>query len=136
MARPSASRSRQPAQRSRELSPTLQDQHSDVHAFVCIIRRNRIYADSDDGSHRRLRQFASESFSSSFTTVVPPDTTAPTIIAGSPANGASGVVHGTPITVTFSEPMNAADDQRQQHLPEGILEQRANRRHRQLRLRQ
>src|SRR4029079_2203950 len=38
----------------------------------------------------------------------PPDTTAPTIIAGSPPNGAIGVVHGTPITVTFSEPMNAA----------------------------
>jgi hypothetical protein len=46
-------------------------------------------------------------FTASFTTVAPPDTTAPTIIAGSPPNGASGVVHGTPITVTFSEPMNA-----------------------------
>lgn len=41
----------------------------------------------------------------SFRTAAAPDTTKPTIVSVSPANGAVGVAPGATITVTFSEPM-------------------------------
>jgi ATP-dependent Clp protease adapter protein ClpS len=47
-------------------------------------------------------------FSSSFTTLAAPDTTPPTVISTSPANGAVNVPIGTTVTVTFSEAMNPA----------------------------
>ncbi len=40
-----------------------------------------------------------------FTTAAPPDLTPPTIIATTPATGATGVAVASPVTVTFSEPM-------------------------------
>jgi len=43
-----------------------------------------------------------------FTTTAPPDTTAPTVTAVSPTNGATDVSTGTTVTVTFSEAMNPA----------------------------
>lgn len=46
-------------------------------------------------------------FTSSFTTDAA-DATPPTVISTSPVNGAIGVPHGSVVTVTFSEPMNAA----------------------------
>ena len=45
-------------------------------------------------------------FTSSFTVVPPPDTTKPTIISRSPADGAIDVATNTVVTVTFSEPMD------------------------------
>jgi hypothetical protein len=45
-------------------------------------------------------------FVSSFTTIPIPDTTAPTIITRSPANGATGVATNTVVTIQFSEPMD------------------------------
>jgi hypothetical protein len=41
----------------------------------------------------------------SFTTIVAPDTTAPTIISKTPDNGTTGVARDANITITFSEPM-------------------------------
>jgi Big-like domain-containing protein/fibronectin type III domain protein len=45
-------------------------------------------------------------FSSTFTTAAAPDTTAPTILSRTPANGATGVATTVAPTVTFSEPMD------------------------------
>lgn len=45
---------------------------------------------------------------STFTTTGAPDTTPPTVVAVSPANGASNVSVNTPVTVTFSEAMDAS----------------------------
>ncbi len=47
-------------------------------------------------------------FSWSFTTVPPPDTTPPTVLATSPINGATGVALNIAPTATFSEPMSSA----------------------------
>ncbi len=47
-------------------------------------------------------------FTSTFTTVGGPDVTPPTVLSTVPANGATNVAVLTPITVTFSEPMNPA----------------------------
>jgi hypothetical protein len=44
----------------------------------------------------------------SFTTAAVPDTTPPTITATVPSAGATGVSRTAPVTVTFSEPMDAA----------------------------
>jgi hypothetical protein len=41
-----------------------------------------------------------------FTTVAAPDTTAPTVVATTPTDGATGVAANTTVTVTFSEPMD------------------------------
>ena len=43
-----------------------------------------------------------------FNTIVPPDTTPPTVTGRSPASGATGVETGTTVQATFSEAMNAA----------------------------
>lgn len=45
-------------------------------------------------------------FTSAFTTVAIADTTAPTIITRSPANGATGVATNALVTIQFSEPMD------------------------------
>lgn len=44
----------------------------------------------------------------SFSTVAPPDVTAPVIIATSPGNGATGISTNTSVSAIFSEAMNAA----------------------------
>jgi len=44
----------------------------------------------------------------SFTTIAPPDTTPPTVVAQSPAPGATGVAVGTNVTAKFSEAVQAA----------------------------
>jgi YVTN family beta-propeller protein len=44
----------------------------------------------------------------SFTTAAAPDVTPPTVTAFTPANGATGVPASSAVTVTFSEPMDAA----------------------------
>lgn len=49
-----------------------------------------------------------QAFSFQFTTSAVPDTTAPTIMAVSPADAAIGSLVRPPITVTFSEPMDQA----------------------------
>ncbi|MFO0698579.1 MAG: Ig-like domain-containing protein [Nitrospira sp.] len=46
-------------------------------------------------------------YSWSFTTGTAPDTTPPTVIATTPANGATGVATNTTVTATFSEVMDA-----------------------------
>jgi Domain of unknown function (DUF4082)/Bacterial Ig-like domain/Bacterial Ig domain len=43
-----------------------------------------------------------------FTTVAPPDNTAPLVTTTSPTNGATGVAINSTVTVTFNEPMDAA----------------------------
>jgi len=45
---------------------------------------------------------------SSFTTVAPADTTAPTVTSFNPASGATNVAIGTSITIAFSEALNAS----------------------------
>ncbi|HVD61166.1 MAG TPA: Ig-like domain-containing protein, partial [Gemmatimonadaceae bacterium] len=47
-------------------------------------------------------------FTSSFTTASAPDTTPPSVVSITPANGLNGVSVFTSVTVVFSEPMNAA----------------------------
>jgi len=47
-------------------------------------------------------------FSWPFTTVPPPDTSAPTVAANSPLNNATAVALGTAVTATFSTPMSAS----------------------------
>ncbi len=50
-------------------------------------------------------------FSFTFTTAAAADTTAPSVVSFTPANGAMGVARNTNITVTFSEPMDKASAQ-------------------------
>ena len=47
-------------------------------------------------------------FTSSFTTIAPPDTTPPTIVSITPAALSTGVAINTPITISFSEALTAA----------------------------
>ncbi len=47
-------------------------------------------------------------FSAIFATMTAPDTSPPTVLVVTPTNGAANVAVGTTVTVTFSEPMNAA----------------------------
>ena len=46
-------------------------------------------------------------FTSTFTTAAAPDTTPPTVVAVSPANGAASVAVTSPVNITFSEAMDA-----------------------------
>ncbi len=48
------------------------------------------------------------SFSSAFTTGLPPDLTPPTVLSIQPVNGATDVATNATVLVTFSEPVNAA----------------------------
>jgi hypothetical protein len=46
-------------------------------------------------------------FTSTFTSAAPPDTTPPTVVAVSPANGAASVAVTSPVNITFNEAMDA-----------------------------
>jgi methionine-rich copper-binding protein CopC len=75
---------------------------------MAALAASTTYTASVSGAKDAAGNTMATSVTWSFTTAAPPDTTAPTVTARTPAPGASGVARSTTVSVTFSEQVQPA----------------------------